>query len=237
MYNHNSSPILEYIEFSGNSSVSGGGMYNSGGNPKITDVIIDGNTADYGGGMANGEFNATLMNVTFSDNTGNVHGGAIYNAWSSPTLTNVTVSGNTAAFGGGMFGDTDSNPVLTNVTFFNNSANSDIGAGGGRNNPGTSTSLTNAIFWGNTPDQNLLPVNATFIYSEIQGWTLPEHRQHITPTPNLGTLAENGGIVETHALGHESGVDTGSPNSYFPVWTRAVTRAQLNGESVLGARL
>jgi len=234
MYNHNSSPILEYIEFSGNSSVSGGGMYNSGGNPKITDVIIDGNTADYGGGMANGECNATLMNVTFSDNIGNVHGGAIYNAWSSPTLTNVTVSGNTAAFGGGMFGDTDSSPVLTNVTFFGNSLNVDYGAGGGMYNRGTSTSLTNAIFWGNTPDQ-ISPVNVTISYSDIQDWT-SGGTGNISTNPLLGPLADNGGFVDTHALGTGSpAIDTGSPTLCPVVDARGYTRP-INGDSVPGAR-
>lgn len=234
MYNHNSSPILEYIEFSGNSSVSGGGIYNSGGNPKITDVIIDGNNANYGGGMANGECNATLMNVTFTDNTGNVHGGAIYNAWSSPTLTNVTVSGNTAAFGGGMFGDTDSSPVLTNVTFFGNSLNVDYGAGGGMYNRGTSTSLTNAIFWGNTPDQ-ISPVNVTISYSDIQDWT-SGGTGNISTNPLLGPLADNGGFVDTHALGTGSpAIDTGSPTLCPVVDARGYTRP-INGDSVPGAR-
>ena len=115
----------------------------------------------------------------------------------------MTVSSNTAAFGGGMYNDQNSvNTSLINVTFVDNSASFSGAYGGGILDYGEGTTLTNAILWGNTPDQ--VPFNSvTMTYSLIQDGYPGEG--NISTPPLLSALANNGGFVATPAL------MTGSP--------------------------
>ena len=105
-----------------------------------------------------------------------------------------------------MFNKYDSNPKLTNVTFSENSAN---GSGGGFYNSENSTpTLTNAILWGNTPDQIDGDAPIVISYSDIQGGYGGDH--NIDEDPLLGALADNGGSTLTHALRYGSpAIDTG----------------------------
>jgi hypothetical protein len=152
MYNHNGSPTVRNVTFSGNAAAgdggSGGGMYNLNSNPTLTNVTFTGNSGNDGGGMYNQDSNPTLTNVTFSGNSADLEGGGMYNQDSNPTLTNVTFSGNSAVWGegGGMYNYNGSNPTLTNVTFSGNSAD----WGGGMSNYESSPMLVNVTFSGNS---------------------------------------------------------------------------------------
>jgi hypothetical protein len=149
-------------------------------NPTLYQVVFSGNVAGHGGGMSNQGGSPTLTDVTFSGNSVIGGGGGMFNAYGSPILTNVTFSGNTAVGGGGMYNDN------SNMT------------------------LTNAILWGNTPDQ-ILGDPATVTYSDIQG-DLHPGTGNINTDPLLGPLADNGGAMPTHALGAGSpAIDAGSP--------------------------
>jgi hypothetical protein len=235
MFNYeNSSPTLTNVTFSGNSAYNGGGMFTRDNTLTLTNVIFSGNSAtNYGGGMHidsssltltdvsfydnsavwdgggmyNGPGNNTiLMGVSFSGNTA-VDGGGMFNGYdNNTTLMNVTFSGNSADYGGGMFNTYD-NPTLTNVTFTGNSA---VNGGGMYNENNSSPTLTNAILWGNTPDQ-ILGDPATVTYSDIQGDLYPG-TGNINTDPLLGPLADNGGATLTHALVTGSpAIDAGSP--------------------------
>ncbi len=137
-----SDPILINIHISNNSAVAGGGgMENYSSNPSLNDITISYNTAvEYGGGMANDFASPILINCIFHNNT---------------SLENV---------GGGVSNYTTSSPILINCTFYNNSAV----IGGGLWNGGATSTVTNCIFWADTPDEffgNISNVS----YSNIQG--------------------------------------------------------------------
>ena len=148
----------------------GGGMYNNSGNPMLTNVAFIGNYAFFGGGgMYNNSSNPTLTNVTFSSNFAG-QGGGMLNYNSSPTLINVAFVGNYANYGGGgMYNWYYGNSTLTNVTFSGNSTDYS-GGGGGMYNNSSSPTLTNAILWGDTPNEVVNYESSTVItYSIVQG--------------------------------------------------------------------
>jgi predicted outer membrane repeat protein len=141
----------------------------------------------------------------------------------SPALTNVTFSGNTASYGSGMYNYDHSNPVLTNVTFTGNTAGTH---GGGMYNSTSSPTLVNAILWNNTPNQIINESSAStpaVTYSDIQGGYTGQG--NINLNPNLGSLANNGGSTQTHALTAGSpAIDSGSPITCPPTDQRRFPR-------------
>jgi parallel beta-helix repeat protein/predicted outer membrane repeat protein len=150
MQNHQSSPTLIDVTFSGNfANNDGGGMHNDdNSSPTLTVCGFSGNTATVdGGGMVNADnSNPTLMDVTFSGNTATGHGGAMHNWQSGPTLARCEFSNNTATYGGGMHNNDESGPVLVQSSFLSNTAT--FGGGGMYNREcGTSPpDLTNVLF-------------------------------------------------------------------------------------------
>ena len=151
----NSNLKLVNIIFSGNHSISGGGLSNqSGGSPTLINVIFKGNSADGAGG-----------------NTG---GGGMDTRSGNPTLINVIFIGNSAkvtmpdSVGGGGLYILNGSPTLTNVTFSSNSA---YGAGGGLYIYGGSITLQNSILWDNTVNGSSSQIygSATVGYSLVQG--------------------------------------------------------------------
>lgn len=209
MYNTNASPTLKNITYSDNSAIYGGGIFNDNSGPTLKDVTFSDNSASFGGGMCNSSSSPTLTNVTFSNNSSDSYGGGMDNYDSNPALTNITFSGNSAITGGGMFNTEGSNPSLLNVTFSGNSAES----GGGMYNWYSNPVLTNAILWGNIPNQIINGNNSTPVvtYSDIQGGY--PGTGNIDFAPLLGALADNGGFTETHALLSGSpAIDTGNPD-------------------------
>ncbi len=205
-----SNPSLTNVTFSGNTAGGGGGMSNFNSYPSLSNVTFSGNTAINGGGMSNSVSSPSLSNVTFSSNSASVYGGGMVNYESSPSLSNVTFSSNSASwYGGGMYNEDNSSPSLSNVTFSSNSADYD---GGGMYNRSSSPTVTNTILWSNSPDQifNYYDSYLTVTYSDIQGgWT---GTGNINKNPLLGSLADNGGFTQTHAIAAGSPViDAGDP--------------------------
>lgn len=150
LYNDQSSPVLINVTFSANRSVyqSPGGMANfNQSNPTLTDAIF---TNNEGGGMLNDDSSPTLTNVVFSENwSAGACGGMGNNNNSQPKLTDVLFSGNFAAFHGGGMCNFGSSPDLNNVSFIGNSAGL---RGGGMYNIGNTTdpTLTNVTFSSNS---------------------------------------------------------------------------------------
>ncbi len=226
LYNITCNPSLFNVTFSGNiAATNGGGIFNYTSSPTLTNVTFSGNTASFaGGGIYNfNNSNPNLTNVTFSANTASNRGGGICNNDNSnPILINVSFSGNTATnFGGGMYNTMFSNPTLTNVTFSGNLASL---SGGGMYNDYSHPTLTNTILWGNLPDQvydySSMPV---ITYSDIQGGYAGTGNININPL--LGSLSDNGGFTQTHALGIGSpAIDTGSPSVCPPTDQRGYYR-------------
>lgn len=237
IYNRESSPSLNAVIFDNNSAGAGGGIYNAWGSPVLHYVIFSNNSANYDGGgiYIYGGYFPYLTNVTFSNNSATSDGGGMYNGgrYSWPVLINVTFSGNNASVnGGGMFNENDASASLTNVTFSGNSA---LGIGGGEFNGDTASThltnvtffensavingggifslypstLTNSILWGNQPNQ-IAGGPATVSYSDVQGGY--DGVGNLNNDPRLGPLADNGGFVQTQALGIGSpAIDAGNP--------------------------
>jgi uncharacterized repeat protein (TIGR01451 family) len=184
---------------------NGGGIYNSSGVLTIIDSTISGNAT--GNGAQPG-----------STSVHDGDGGGIYNALGTLALINSTVSSNTTStgssqsFGGhgaGVYNQTGGTMSLTSCTVVNNIASGGFGgsAGGGIYSGSSPASLGNTIVANNvatnspdlfgsydSQDYNLIkdPTGAT-----ISGATT----HNITgQDPNLGPLANNGGLTQTHAL-------------------------------------
>jgi predicted outer membrane repeat protein len=149
----------------------GAGVYNVGGSPTLTNVTISANWAPGGGGgMYSSGGSPTLTNIIFRANQSQGGGGGMFVDGGSPTLTNVTFVGNQAPWGAGLYNQ-GSSLTLTNVTFNANQAS--LG-GGLLVVEGSTLTLTNAILWGNTPDQiynddKSIPVVS---YSIVEGPTV-----------------------------------------------------------------
>ena len=182
MVNDQSSPVLINVIFSQNRSVyqSPGGMANvNQSNPTLTDVIF---TNNEGGGMLNDGSSPTLTRVTFNENWSEGDcGGMVNNNNSRPKLTDVLFSGNFATQNGGGMCNFGSSPELNNVSFIENSAGQ---KGGGMYNNGNTTdpTLTNVTFSGNSAE------NGGGIYNNYSAATLI----NVTFFGNTATAAGGG---------------------------------------------
>ena len=177
----------------------------SSSNPQLTDVTFSGNVVTViGGGMSNDDSSPVLTNVTFNGNTAE-SGGGMYDS-GSPQLTNVTFSGNTSTGtdphdgGGGIYNDVGSTLTLTNATFSGNMATH----GGAMRNGGSNPSISNSIFWGDTPlEIDFYDTGIPTIQDSIIAGGCPSGStctNVLNADPKLGPLQDNGGFTETRAL-------------------------------------
>jgi VCBS repeat-containing protein/predicted outer membrane repeat protein len=222
------------VTVTGNTATEGGGgiyFYDPDAPMSIVESTISGNTAgDRGGGVYlysqdDGRF--LIDRSTISGNTAALGGGvymyspgAIADDASDPTLiVNSTISGNTAtqAGGGVMLYDTaDSDVSIVHSTITSNSAP----AGGGidlRTDHATPT-IGHTIVAGNTADagtdiSSVAPVAASFSLIGVStGLTLTGPGNIVDVAADLGTLADNGGVTQTHLPNASSLlIDAGDP--------------------------
>ena len=215
MFNSSANPTLTHVTFSGNSSSQGGAIYDSAhagesASPILTDVTFKDNSAGTGGAIFNdassaGTASPVLTNVTFSGNSASGNGGAIYNytngGTASPVLTNVTFNGNSARVGGGIYNwgtGGVNNPTLKNVILWGDSAQF---PGHEIYNRDAAPMIDSSIVEGGDAgsDNNTGPDTA---FSSGSG--------NLATDPHLGPLANNGGSIETLALGAgSSAIDSG----------------------------
>ncbi|MEM8642878.1 MAG: CHAT domain-containing protein [Cyanobacteria bacterium P01_G01_bin.54] len=205
---------------------NGGGIYNRG-NVILNNSTVSGNTADPGFGRRGGGIHSdatgtlSLFNSTISGNESNLGGGINFeNNAGTLTLTNSTISGNqVTGNGGGIRAQGTVN--LTNATIAFNTADSDNNgagnAGGIYIGGGTySNTFFNSIIANNTdgsPGSEIPDIDANLSTSTVQhnlitrtsgitGTTLSDgiNGNIIGQDPLLGSLQNNGGTTQTHAL-------------------------------------
>ena len=130
----------------------GGGLIADGGSPTLKNCEFTGNTAVSGGAMyiANQTAVAAVVtNCVFHKNTAEA-AGAIDMASASPTIENDTFSDNLANnTSGGAILNLGSSPTITNCLFNGNSANA---YGGAIYHDGSSPTITNCTFTANSAD-------------------------------------------------------------------------------------
>ncbi|MEH2216743.1 MAG: VCBS domain-containing protein [Nostoc sp.] len=218
-----------------NSSISGnagffGSIYNLG-TATITNSTISGNSGGYAGGIANAG-TATITNSTISGNSG--LGGGIFNAGTA-TITNSTISGNTGTdISGGIYNLAILN--LSNSTITNNTADSDnngSGDGGGIFNDASGTvTAQNTIIAGNFDSGNEAPDifgavtgNANNLIGSLTGASgtigtgsdITFASAGITNINQvIGSLANNGGATQTHAIVSGSAAINAGNNALIP---------------------
>ncbi len=219
--------LSEVIVTNNSADDAGGGIANSG-LLTLTNVEISNNTAYSGGGLDN-IGSATVSNSTFSNNNATFGGGIRNDGFSADlTLTNVTISGNTATNrGGGLLNNRIA--TLVNVTIADNQAGQD----GGVYAAGGTTSLKNSIVAGNTLLNGTTPsdfggsvssqgFNLVGNTSGSFGW-VGSDQQNVDPL--LGTLADNGGFTQTHALlASSTAIDAGTASGAPSIDQRGVIR-------------
>jgi hypothetical protein len=209
----------------------GGGIMNNGGTLTLTNSTVSSNAASSTGGISRGGGianlgNLTLINSTVSGNTAGRGGGIYSQSFITPlTLTNSTVSGNTAGPNGGGGIQTEGPATLTNSTLNNNSGPSSgaanlYGASGAATLTFKNTIVANPqgggpncfSFGTKTSQGNNLEYPVTS--STTCGFTQPTDK--LNQNPQLGTLQNNGGPTQTHALlagsaAIDAGTNTGCP--------------------------
>lgn len=262
MHAVNSNAVIRNSSFIGNFALSrGGGIYASLSGSRMTNCYFSGNTSDRGGGMhIENSDGVILEDCTFSDNLGLYRagglslrnsdvrvssstfsgnrafngtswgdGGALFSELGSPVLTNCTFSGNRASYGGGMyFGEQDG--IVINCTFSGNEA--DFGSGLFVIN-GT-PDVKNCIFWNDGGGNEIVENGAVAVVTRsvvrdgfLTGSSI------ITEDPDLGPLADNGGLTQTHALpAGSSAIDKGTSAGAPSTDQRGLSRPQGSGYDI-----
>lgn len=243
----------------------GGGMSGSAiisrGTLTIDQSLIDESIARTGGGVnaISGTLNitnSTIANNTTVTLTNLYHGGGVYyNANATGSIINSTISSNTSPNGGGVYSNSTAGITILNSTITANSATG-TGAGGVH---GTGILMHNTIVAENT-GSSIKDVSATFNTSSSynligsdsntsngindgeDGNIVGGEGSDPDIDPLLGSLADNGGAVPTHALTSSSpAIDAGNPSYSLGSWIydqRAAGYARiLDGDGVSGARL
>ncbi len=181
----------------GNSPSDGGGVLIDGGTVTIDEsAIVDNGCAGLGGGIQNSSGSLTVSDSTVSGNTANA-GGGIGN-FGPLTLTNTTVSGNSCTNDAGGIGSGPATIQLQNVTVTNNAAGT---VGGGLEL--VNANVTNSIIAGNFPTNCTASSIGSSSYSlDDDGTCSLSGTGDVSNAPDagLGTLQDNGGSTETHAL-------------------------------------
>jgi len=184
--------------FSGNYAGHRGGGIANDGVLNVTGSTFTGNEARFGGGVvASASPSVTLVtNSTFTGNHASSYGGGINVYQGTFTVANSTFSANTGGHGAGLSKlDTSATLSIINSTITNNTTTSEsIFRGGG----GTVT-LTNSIVAGNNVAANCSG-GITDGGDNLEDANDCGFSGLINTDPLLGSLQDNGGPTETHAL-------------------------------------
>jgi hypothetical protein len=186
-----------------NRNGSGGGILIEGGTVVLTDSSVTRNRADHNGaGIYNRAGTLKLVRTTISGNMAGDNGGGILNEQGSLEIANSTFSGNYAGDNGGAIFNFDGKVVLTHATVYDN--NAAVSGSGLLNFQNGSIVLRNTIVAN-------IPAAGSPVTGNCSG-TIEDGGKNLqfpdnscgagipVADPLLGTLADNGGFAQTHAL-------------------------------------
>lgn len=196
---------------------AGTGIDVAQGGTTLINVNISSNSVFGGAGGVNVHGGATLINCLVSNNSSMVGGGGINVEGGGLIAINTTISGNTSGQGGGGIRQANNGATrLVNVTITNNRSDSNNTGGepgGGIDNSFGTVTLANTIVAGNfrgnpgkTADDITGAIAASSSFNLIGtggsgGLTNGTNNNQVgVANPGLGTLANNGGPTQTHAL-------------------------------------
>lgn len=215
---------------------NGGGISSEGGGDLLVALTtIDGNqAANVGGGIVAssraGTDRVTIIDSTISNNTASLAGGGVYTVGSN-LIVNSTISGNSAEeYAGAIVGDTE----LIYATVYGNGT--EQGAGGDQLDIGVLTTFGSVIAGGFGGASDCLIGSVVSLGWNADGdgscdLTDPTDQPDIDP--QLGPLADNGGLTLTHLPESSSPlVDTIPPGSCDVTYVadqRNISRPQGSG--------
>ncbi len=196
-----------------NSTISGnsagfdaGGVYNFRGSLSITNSTIAGNTAPVNaGGVWNIGGRVALTNSTISGNSAGNNGGGLSNAHGIMSLINSTVVGNAGGRGGGVFSGGSFNNVRSDVVLFRSLISGNASGHGAElyQETGGVTSANHYNLFGHSGLTNaqatggggLVLAGPSDFAATSDGGTPTALASILDPT-----LANHGGLTQTHAL-------------------------------------
>ncbi len=213
IYNDHATLTLIGVTVSGNTAGLGGGIYNDGGSGgsatlTIVNSTISGNTANTGdgGGIYNfgtgGSATLSLTNSTLSGNNAQGNGGGIFTEGpgggaAAVTITNSTITNNRAD------NDTNSAGIGGGIVILGSSEvtlrNSIVALNFNGGSPSTTADdIRGAVVAGGSSTHNLIG-SCLFPCGLTDG--VDNNQLNVSAASlNIGPLAANGGIVQTHAL-------------------------------------
>ncbi len=221
--------------FDNNSANLGGGALASNGIITITGSTFKNNVTSSSGGTSGGGAIETTgsLNVsksTFNNNTAG-KGGAIYNEGGTATITNSTFSANSVNVsprtGGAIHNQSNGTALVIASTFSGNTATS--GSGGALyNTAGDSLTVRQSILAGGSPNNcsGTIAVQGKNLESGTDcNFTASGNLQNTNP--QLGVLANNGGLTQTLALSAGSpAIDAGDDATCEATDQRGIIRPQ-----------
>ena len=194
-------------------TAKGGGMYNNNSSPTLNNLTFIHN---YGKGWGAGMYNSNgsspvINNSTFAYNMGASGVGMFnFNNNTKPIVTNSTFYNNVGIgiSNGGAIHEYENSQLTCNHCTIVNNALIDASQGNGSAILGNDyTKITNSIIWGNTSTragavQILVASNNNLSNNVIQDWT-SGGTGNTKANPDLDTLANNGGLTQTVAIGKD----------------------------------
>lgn len=219
--------------------------------PRIYDSIISNNSAFDGGGIEiapqvapSDNSHTFIYRSAIINNTASNDGGGIYNA-GQLSIYDSTVSGNTAGrYGGGIYARGNLQGPAGGYIHYSTITNNQAGNRGGGiySFNDRRVVLSNNIIAGNTNPGNTFPDIANGFHSEgynvvgnDEGSSGYIETDRTDIDPQLGPLADNGGLTPTHAIQCTSpAVDNGNPKTSSSIDQRGGVRPA-NGLPDIGA--
>ena len=219
---HSANLTVSNCIFTNNSAENGGGMVNYVGfdgavTATVNDTTFTGNSAALGRGGAihndsvAGSATMRVSNCTITNNSANFYGGGVANSGRSLEISNCTLTGNSAAgSGGGIYTEYGGAEVhISNCTLSGNSA--DFHGSGIYTQPEASVAITNTILKTGASGENLYGGIISHGHnlsndaaggdnSHGPGGLLNQPGDIRNTDPQIGPLADNGGLTKTMAL-------------------------------------